>query len=301
MQYNIYINQIKACEWGLNLQQAALFSFLYEIPSWAECHVISGITWHRIARSKLVFELPILTSKIDTIYRQMRVLVDTGLIEINQQGTVTLVRITTKGKGWNRDLGKKSEGSGETPGATSEKIPTYHSTILDPPTTPPTPQQQSDPSLSAGGGEVDIDDDTKDYIRLVLRKDSKKATHPGRYVRGALKRIKSQGGLSSADREDLEAARSAEKQTQQYAALKKPSPREAVASPIWEMAKQKLANIFLEADYQLWIQPLCCVMDDEAGSKLVLAGTDPYFSSWVKNNYMDHITAALPGRSVQVI
>lgn len=168
-------------------------------------------------------------------------------------------------------------------------------------TTPPTPQQQPEPSLPAGGGEIDIDDDTKDYILLVLRKDSKKATHPGRYVRGALKRIKSQGGLSSADREDLEAARSEEKQMQQYAALKKPSPREAVASPIWEMAKQKLANIFLEADYRLWIEPLVCLKDNDEQRELILAGTDPYFATWVRDNYMAHIAAALPGRSVQVI
>lgn len=149
MQYNININQLEACEWGLNLQQAFLFSFLYELPSWAECHVIAGISWHRIAKSKLIKELPILTSKTDTIYRQMRGLSDVGLIEVNQQGAVTLVRITHKGASWNRDLGNKSEGSEKNPplpgkvsASSSEKNPTYHSTILNPTTTT---QQQNSP------------------------------------------------------------------------------------------------------------------------------------------------------------
>ena len=135
MQYTITINLLKATEWGLNLQQAALFGFLYELPSWADCHIINGCDYHWITYSKIILEMPILSQHKDTIYRHMKVLTGKGLIEIQQQGSGILVRRTTEGKRWNRDLGKKSEGSEKKPShlggksePPSEKNPTYHNT-----------------------------------------------------------------------------------------------------------------------------------------------------------------------------
>jgi len=137
MQYTITINLLKATEWGLNLQQAALFGFLYELPSWADCHIINDLSYHWITYSKIISEMPILSQHKhkDTIYRHMKSLAGKGLIEIQQQGSGIFVRTTTKGKIWNRDLGKKSEGSeknpshlGEKSEPPSEKNPTYHNT-----------------------------------------------------------------------------------------------------------------------------------------------------------------------------
>lgn len=36
MQFTVTINQAKALEWGVNSQQALLFAFVFECPSWAK-------------------------------------------------------------------------------------------------------------------------------------------------------------------------------------------------------------------------------------------------------------------------
>lgn len=182
MQFAIYINQPRATEWGLNLQQATLFAFLYELSSWADCHIINGISYYRIAYSKVVSELPILSQHKDTIYRHMKALVSLGIIEMQQQGADILVRVTGKGTVWNRDgagnsaLGKKSEGSEKNPSnlgkisdPTSEKNPTNHNTTYPPttsvnhhPLSPSIPEQQAEveeyiqreTNRAAGAGEI---------------------------------------------------------------------------------------------------------------------------------------------------
>lgn len=145
MQFFVGINQLKSLEWGLNLQQAALFAFLYEVPSWAECQTIDGVAYWRIAKSKIIAELPILTDKRDTVYRHMKALEDAGLIEKIQNGDITLIRVTKKGAEWNKSEGSeknprgriKSEGSEKNPATPgkksdtpSEKNPTYQYTNI---------------------------------------------------------------------------------------------------------------------------------------------------------------------------
>lgn len=112
MQYVILINQLKALEWGLDLRLSALFAFLYQVPSWADQIRLENQIWFHISKSKLADELPILTDKPDTIYRQMRGLADKGLIEMTSSGPRTLFRLTEEGKKWNRKVGKQSEVSG---------------------------------------------------------------------------------------------------------------------------------------------------------------------------------------------
>lgn len=143
MQFSLYINQVKALEWGLNAPQAMLFAFLYELPSWAEPIVVNNVVHYRITKTKVIEELPLLTEKPDTVYRLMCQLRDLGLIEVTALGNQPLLRITEKGKAWNYcegsekkptprntsdpsendpgEVGKKSE-------AGSEKNPTYQIT-----------------------------------------------------------------------------------------------------------------------------------------------------------------------------
>lgn len=107
MQYTVSINQVKALEWGLNAQQALLFAFIYECPSWANpIESING-TFYAVSKQKITEELPLLTDKPDTAYRLLKQLQTAGLIELSSTSKITLVRLTEKAKCWN----KKHDGS----------------------------------------------------------------------------------------------------------------------------------------------------------------------------------------------
>lgn len=118
MKFSIYINQVKALEWGLNIQQSVLFNYLYELPSWAKSFVVYGGVYWWAGKDKIISELPILTDKPDTIKRHMAALEKAGLIERVTYQNHPLIRITEKGKTWNST--SKSEESGPDEGG---KIP----------------------------------------------------------------------------------------------------------------------------------------------------------------------------------
>lgn len=115
MQFTVTINQAKALEWGLNSQQALLFAFVYECPSWANPIKTDAGIYFALSKAKIVEELPLLTEKPDTAYRLLKALHEAGLIELSSTSSITLVRLTDKGKEWNRKL----DGS--------EKFPTSNS------------------------------------------------------------------------------------------------------------------------------------------------------------------------------
>jgi hypothetical protein len=115
MQFTVLINQAKALEWGMNAQQAMLFAFIYQVPSWARPVVIGEKTYYAISKAKIVEELPLLTDKADTAYRLLKALHVIEVIELSNTSKITLIRITEKGRQWNRSenspsmVGKKSE------------------------------------------------------------------------------------------------------------------------------------------------------------------------------------------------
>lgn len=133
MKYNILINQAKALEWELNLSEAAVFAFVYELPSWAESMHIDGQPWYFASRNKAIEEVPIITSKPDTMYRLYKSLQEKGLIKWQKVGEREYIQVTDKGKTWNKvnpSLGKKSEQARKIIRDTSGKNPTYN-TIID--------------------------------------------------------------------------------------------------------------------------------------------------------------------------
>ena len=60
---------------------------------------------------------------------------------------------------------------------------------------------------------------------------------------------------------------------------------------LWQRVKSVLAQKISDSDFKLWIEPLQCVHDD--AQRVELAGPDPYFCSWVRNNYLTDIQVAL--------
>ena len=135
-------------EWKINAQQGILFALLYEAPAWAKEEIIENRTYYFVSRNLILEELPMFFEKSDTVYRNLKVLQEKGLIEYIKQGKKDLIRITAKGKTWNEfkdnnsekspsfeqnseknpnNLGKKSEKELKN----SEKNPTNNNTIYN--------------------------------------------------------------------------------------------------------------------------------------------------------------------------
>lgn len=100
MQFTITINQAKALEWGLNAQQALLFAFVYECPSWAKLTQTAEGDFYALSKAKILEELPLLTDKPDTVYRLLKQIAAVGVIDLSSTADVTLVRLTPKGRHW---------------------------------------------------------------------------------------------------------------------------------------------------------------------------------------------------------
>ncbi len=104
MQFTVTINQAKALDWGLNAQQALLFAFVYECPSWAKLVKTDDGDFYALSKAKIVEELPLLTDKPDTAYRLLKAIAGAGLINLSSTNNITLVQLTAKGKEWNKKL-----------------------------------------------------------------------------------------------------------------------------------------------------------------------------------------------------
>lgn len=124
MQYLVSINQTKALEWGLNAQQAMLFAFLHQVPTWADSREIDGVVWFNIGKGKVIEELPLLTDKPDTVYRLMKQLRAAGLICMTSCDNKTYIHLTEKAKGWNRAQGSEKYPTQKAKPKGSEKNPT---------------------------------------------------------------------------------------------------------------------------------------------------------------------------------
>lgn len=104
MQFTVTINQAKALDWGLNAQQALLFAFVYECPSWAKLVKTDKGDFYALSKAKIVEELPLLTDKPDTAYRLLKAIAGAGLINLSSTNNITLVQLTEKGREWNKKL-----------------------------------------------------------------------------------------------------------------------------------------------------------------------------------------------------
>lgn len=133
MRYNSTINNVKANEWGLTIQQAYLFSWFYELPSWANKVMIENEIYYFASKNKAIEELPILTEKPDTMYRFYKQLECLDLVIIRKIDGKDYVALTTKAKEWNLSKSDYSENNPSIVGLFSENYsennPTYNNTI----------------------------------------------------------------------------------------------------------------------------------------------------------------------------
>lgn len=101
MRYTLSINAVKCHEWGLNLNQGALFDLLNQASSWAKPHVIKGEFYYWVSRNMVIDEIPLAYSKPDTVYRALKLFEEKGLVDYIKEGKKDLVKLTEKGKEWN--------------------------------------------------------------------------------------------------------------------------------------------------------------------------------------------------------
>jgi hypothetical protein len=133
MRYSSTINNVKANEWGLSIQQAYLFAWFYELPSWANKVMIENEIYYFASKNKAVEELPILTDKTDTMYRYYKQLEDLGLVHIKKIDNKDYIALTNKAKDWNFSKSDYSENNptllGNLSENNSENNPTYNNII----------------------------------------------------------------------------------------------------------------------------------------------------------------------------
>jgi hypothetical protein len=133
MRYSSTINNVNANEWGLSIQQAYLFAWFYELPSWANKVMIENEIYYFASKNKAVEELPILTDKTDTMYRYYKQLEDLGLVHIKKIDNKDYIALTNKAKDWNFYKSEYSENNptllGNLSENNSENNPTYNNII----------------------------------------------------------------------------------------------------------------------------------------------------------------------------
>lgn len=133
MRYTVYINVEFATKHQLNAQEAVLFYFLYDLSGWAKKFVVtdSGLAYW-FAYSHYIKQVPFITGKKDTVYRQLKKLAEKGLVFIHNEPQKVYVGITELGAKWNEyATSEKNPTSdlfptqgGKISGETSEKNPT---------------------------------------------------------------------------------------------------------------------------------------------------------------------------------
>lgn len=132
MKYTLSLDVPRSKDWGLNLSEAALFSWLYSVPSWANNAIIEGEVWYFASRFKAIEDTGgVITDKPDTIYRLYKSLEAKGLIGWKKLDGKDYINITATGQQWNSDekteVGKKSEQTRKNFRKNSEKNPIYYS------------------------------------------------------------------------------------------------------------------------------------------------------------------------------
>ena len=101
MRFSTTLNNQKCMEWEINATQGILVALLYEANAWANEEIIDDKIYYFVSRNLILKELPMFFEKADTVYRNLKVLAEKGIIEYIKHKGKDLIRLTEKGKSWN--------------------------------------------------------------------------------------------------------------------------------------------------------------------------------------------------------
>ena len=131
MKYNININQRKSVEWGLTSSEAIVFSWIYELASWADKIEYKNKTYYYGSKNKACEELPIISNKRDTMYRLFKSLQEKGLVELITLDKSDYLALTNKGKEWHDNNYSEKNPSFGNKSKETECNPTNNKTIKE--------------------------------------------------------------------------------------------------------------------------------------------------------------------------
>lgn len=123
MKYTTHIDNRFAIRHGLTLAEAAVLDWMFSLPRWADRVLTDGKVFYFASKNKACEELPLVTTKVDTMYRHYRTLSSKGLIEIVKVGSKDYICFCEAVSGWDRTGGESEH---------SEKFPTKLGKISDP-------------------------------------------------------------------------------------------------------------------------------------------------------------------------
>ena len=125
MRFSTTLNNQKCMEWEINATQGILVALLYEANAWANEEIIDNKTYYFVSRNLILKELPMFFEKADTVYRNLKVLAEKGIIEYIKHKGKDLIRLTEKGKSWNFIENNIEDNSEKNPNfdSNSEKYP----------------------------------------------------------------------------------------------------------------------------------------------------------------------------------
>ena len=121
------IDNVFCLEHDLNLSQAYVYEWMLNLSKWASHIVIENKVYYFASKTKAVQDLPIVTTKTNTMHTHYKSLEKKGFIIVTKVNKQDFIHITDKSKTWNSsnhfeknqdELGKKSKLS-------FEKNPTY--------------------------------------------------------------------------------------------------------------------------------------------------------------------------------
>ena len=125
MRFSTTLNNQKCMEWKINATQGILVALLYEANAWANEEIINDKTYYFVSRNLILKELPMFFEKADTVYRNLKILAEKGIIEYIKHKGKDLIRLTEKGKSWNFIENNIEDNSEKNPNfdSNSEKSP----------------------------------------------------------------------------------------------------------------------------------------------------------------------------------
>lgn len=103
MKISIYINQEKTLEWQLTTNESILCSYLISVAGeyWVRNETIDGRKYAWISKNKILKDMPMLTDKVDTVYKLLKSLDKKGVISYCKKGSKDMIALTKKSSEWN--------------------------------------------------------------------------------------------------------------------------------------------------------------------------------------------------------
>ena len=100
MRYTALIDNVTSDRWGLSIQEAYIFSWIYTLPSWAKKIIIDEKEFYFSSRKKVCEDMPLISDKPDTIYRYYKELQKKGIIVLKKFEEKDCICLTEKAKEW---------------------------------------------------------------------------------------------------------------------------------------------------------------------------------------------------------